>query len=114
MPFCEDQGFRRYSDLMWDLAYNAIQMGINAHSHLVDSPIDFDPEIWIRTEGGHPWGTKRSWIFAEGREDIDPIRTKLDVVNVSNRKDYIVVAVNEGDGEIPVPIGQYQPDCTDL
>jgi hypothetical protein len=99
---------------MWDLAYNAIQMGINAHSHPVDSPIDFDPEIWIRTEGGHPWGTKQSWIFAEGREDIDPIRTKLDMVNVSNRKDYIVVAVNEGDGEIPVPIGQYQPECTDL
>lgn len=69
-----------------------------------DPNLDFEPELWVRDDNGQPWGSHRCWMYVEGTDRIDSSRPAIDIVNVANRKDYVVLAVNEGEKEIPIPI----------
>lgn len=95
----------RYGDIMYYLAVEAQQIG--------NSGIIYEPEIWIRIEDAHNWGGRRRWVHAKGEAEIDRSRLKLDVVNVARvvelagTRDYIVIAVNEGGEELPLPLGMY-------
>jgi hypothetical protein len=66
----------------------------------------FAPELWVRKEGMHRFGTGRCWEYVGGTAAIDESKTIIDVVNVANRVDYIVAAVREDERDIPVPIGK--------
>jgi hypothetical protein len=66
----------------------------------------FAPELWVRKEGMHNFGTGRCWEYVVGTTAIDESKTIIDVVNVVNRVDYIVAAVREDEKDIPVPIGR--------
>ena len=71
------------------------------------------PELWVRLDDAHPWGTRRCWKSINGAERVD-LSKRLYVVNVANitKSDdmkyygYMIVAVNEGEEEVPIPLGE--------
>lgn len=72
----------------------------------------FSPDVWIRRNGGHPWGTGRCWEYVDLGRDVDKKNCTVDIVNTSimdKAKDYTVLAWNvgsEGDDIVPLPISE--------
>jgi hypothetical protein len=68
------------------------------------------PELWVRHHMRHDFTKKGyKWEHVHGPERVGPL--DLDVVDVANRKDYIVALVHgKTDGEeLPVPLGMEPP-----
>jgi hypothetical protein len=64
------------------------------------------PELWIRHPNQHRFTKKGyKWVHVHGSEHVKSF--DLDVVDVANRKDYIVALVHDktNDEEIPFPLG---------
>lgn len=102
-----------YSDVMWYRIHGQKSHDFEAHVHTSENNPGIVPEVWIRQDGCHPWGSGRCWKHAKLSHKIDRMNIIVDGVNVNyipnmrGTSNYMVVALNENGVEIPFPLGMY-------
>jgi hypothetical protein len=101
---------RNYADLVWRRQMEPNRHHCRKTTKRKMKKYKVVPEVWIRRDGVHPWGSGRCWTYANLGDGVDHSTNKLDIVNAADfedkKQDYMVLVWNEQDVEIPLPLGQ--------